>query len=194
MSAQLRIAASCRVVPHFEPKGYIRPWRACLAIDIVDGTLLPGDSITINYGDRSGGSAGTRAQTFVEKAFRFRTLIDAQGSGQYVTLPSSPATEIVAGEAVRLVAIVPSEAETGRQFDLVVKAEDGWGNPATSYSGTIALEEENGAIANLPDRYTFQPDVIAVSAVFSTARSADPASSQYAPELWTGRSPGRAIP
>ncbi len=149
---------SCRVACRFDPKGYIRPWRACLAIDIVDGTLLPGDSITINYGDRSGGSAGTRAQTFVEKAFRFRTLIDAQGSGQYVTLPSSPATEIVAGEAVRLVAIVPSEAETGRQFDLVVKVEDGWGNPATSYSGTIALEEESGAIANLPDSYTFQLD------------------------------------
>ncbi|MCY3781648.1 MAG: DUF3604 domain-containing protein [Chloroflexi bacterium] len=149
---------SCKVACRFDPKGYIRPWRACLAIDIVDGTLLPGDTITITYGDRSGGSAGTRAQTFVEKAFRFRTLIDAQGSGQYVTLPSSPATEIVADEAKRLVAIVPSEAETGRQFDLLVKAEDGWGNPATSYSGTISLEEESGAIANLPDSYTFQPD------------------------------------
>ena len=148
---------SCKVAPRFEPKGYIRPWRACLAVDIFDGTLLPGDTITITYGDRSGGSAGTRAQTFVEKAFRFRTLIDAQGSGQYVTLPSSPITEIVAGEAERLVLIVPSEAEIERPFDLVVKAEDGWGNPATSYSGAIALEEESGSIANLPNCYAFQP-------------------------------------
>ena len=148
---------SCRVVCRFDPKGYIRPWRACLAIDVYDGTLLPGDTITITYGDRSGGSSGTRAQTFVEKAFRFRTLIDAQGSGQYVTLPSSPITEIVAGKAERLVVIAPSEAEIRRPFDLVVKAEDGWGNPATSYSGAIVLEEVSGPIANLPDCYSFQP-------------------------------------
>ena len=149
---------SCRVAPRYDPKGYIRPWRACLAIDIFDGALLPGETITITYGDRSGGSIGTRAQTFVEKAFCFRTLIDAQGSGQYVTLPSSPRAEIVAGKAERLVAIVPSEAEIGRAFDLVVKAEDGWGNPASSYAGTVVLEEKSGSIANLPDRYTFEPD------------------------------------
>ena len=148
---------SCEVALRYDPRGYIRPWRACLAIDIFDGALLPGDTITITYGDRSGGSAGTRAQTFVEKVFRFRTLIDAQGSGQYVTLPSSPAAEIIAGEAQRLVAIVPSEAPIERQFDLVVKAEDGWGNPATSYAGTISLEEASGSIAKAPDCYTFQP-------------------------------------
>ena len=138
-------------------KGTSVPGAPASAVDIFDGTLLPGDTITITYGDRSGGSAGTRAQTFVEKAFRFRTLIDAQGSGQYVTLPSSPITEIVAGDAERLVLIVPSEAEIERPFDLVVKAEDGWGNPATSYSGAIALEEESGSIANLPNCYAFQP-------------------------------------
>jgi len=148
---------SCQVAPRFDPKGYIRPWRACLAIDIFDGALLPGDTITISYGDRSGGSAGTRAQTFVEKAFCFRTLVDSQGSGQYVTLPSSPTAEIVAGEAERLVAIVPSEAEIGRPFGLLVKAEDGWGNPAAGYAGKIVLEEESGSIANLPGCYTFQP-------------------------------------
>ncbi len=148
---------SCRVIPRYDPKGYIRPWRACLAIDIVDGTLFPGETITITYGDISGGSAGTRAQTFVEKTFRFRTLVDAQGSGQYLTLPDSPAAEIIAGDAERLVAIVPSEAQLGRPFDLLVKAEDGWGNPATDYTGAIALEEESGSIANLPDRYTFLP-------------------------------------
>jgi len=148
---------SCKVAGRFDPKGYIRPWRACLAIDIFDGTLLQGDTITITYGDRSGGSVGTRAQTFVERAFRFRTLIDAQGSGQYVTLPSSPTTEIVAGEAERLVVIVPSEAEIGRPFDLLVKAEDGWGNPATGYAGAVVLEEGSGSIVNLPEGYTFKP-------------------------------------
>ena len=148
---------SCKVACRYDPKGYVRPWRACLAVDVFDGPLLPGDTITITYGDRSGGSRGTRAQTFVEKAFRFRTLVDAQGSGQYVTLPGSPATEIVAGEAQRLVAILPGEAVTGRPFDLVVKAEDGWGNPATGYCGAVALEDESGSIANLPQRYTFQP-------------------------------------
>lgn len=153
---------SCRVACRYDPKGYIRPWRACLAMDIYDGPLLPGETITISYGDRSGGSAGTRAQTFVEKAFRFRTLVDAQGSGQYVTLSNSPTTEIVAGEAERLVVIVPGETGPGEQFALMVKAEDGWGNPATGYCGAVVLEEGSGLIANLPDCYTFQPGDLGV--------------------------------
>lgn len=148
---------SCKVACRYDAKGYVRPWRACLAIDVFDGPLLPGDTITITYGDGSGASPGTRAQTFVEKAFCFRTLVDAQGSGQYVTLPGSPVTEIVAGEAQRLVAIAPGEAVTGRPFEVVVKAEDLWGNPATGYGGTIALEEASGALAGLPQRYTFRP-------------------------------------
>jgi len=57
---------SCKVACRYDPKGYVRPWRACLAIDIFDGPLLPGETIVITYGDRSGASPGTRAQTFVE--------------------------------------------------------------------------------------------------------------------------------
>ena len=73
-----------------------------------------------------------------------------------MTLPSSPATEIIAGEATRLLAILPSEAEIGRPFALLVKAEDAWGNPAASYAGTVALEG-GGAFDNLPARCAFQP-------------------------------------
>ena len=140
----------------------------------------------------AGGSAGTRAQTFVEKAFRFRTLIDAQGSGQYVTLPSSPTTEIVSGEAERLIIIVPSEAEIGRPFDLVVKAEDGWGNPATSYSGTVLMEDGTGSIANVPDCYTFQPGDRGVHR-FGNCTVNRPGIFTIRAGLWMAHSSGKAI-
>ena len=184
---------SCRVACRFDPKGYIRPWRACLAIDVIDGALLPGDTITVTYGDRSGASVGTRAQTFVEKAFRFRTLIDAQGSGQYVTLPSSPAVEIVAGQAGRLIAILPSEAEPKRPIDIVIKAEDGWGNPPQAM--TVLLCWRRLAARSTTCRTaTHFSLTTAASAVFVTALSIDPASSQYLSRALDGAFAGESNP
>ena len=42
----------------FQPKGHIRPWMRCLVIDVYDGSLAPGDVVTITFGDRSQGLAG----------------------------------------------------------------------------------------------------------------------------------------
>src|SRR5690606_31855510 len=62
--ATVHTSGAARLRPRFDPKGHDRPWMKALIIDVYDGSLEPGDTVTIVLGDRSGGSPGTRAQTF----------------------------------------------------------------------------------------------------------------------------------
>ena len=48
-----------------------------------------GDSITIKFGDRSGGSPGMRLQTFCEDSYEFHTLIDPIATYNYQPMPIS---------------------------------------------------------------------------------------------------------
>lgn len=64
----------------FDQKGHERPFQKAVIIDVVDGYLNPGDRIVIRLGDRRWGARGTRAQTFVEKGFRWRFYIDPVGT------------------------------------------------------------------------------------------------------------------
>ena len=50
---------AAKLVPRFAPKGHERPWmRWCVVIDVYDGSLAPGDTVTVVLGERSGGSPG----------------------------------------------------------------------------------------------------------------------------------------
>ncbi|MGC9320295.1 MAG: DUF3604 domain-containing protein, partial [Armatimonadota bacterium] len=51
------------------------------------------------------------------------------------------------------VCIVPSRADTQEEIEVVVKAEDEWGNPARGYQGTVRFEGEG--LTGLPDEYAF---------------------------------------
>ena len=141
----------------FEAHGYIRPWRPCLTIDVHDGYLTEGDTVTIVYGDTSGGSPGTRAQTFVEDTFEFRVAVDCFGTGQYVLVPNPPVLRVMADEAVALVVTAPSEAVAGEPTWLSVKAEDVWGNPTLRYKGTVEFASSDSN-AILPSSYMFTPE------------------------------------
>ncbi len=130
---------AARVAARWEPKGFIRPWQKCVVVDVFDDCLAPGDTITIAYGDRSGGSRGSRAQTFCEYSFEFRVVVDCFGTGQFIEVSQQPTLEIVSGPAVRLAAQLPSEATVRGSCRLLIKAEDEWGNPARSYEGTVQI-------------------------------------------------------
>jgi hypothetical protein len=118
--------------------------------------LLSGERVTLALGDRTGGSPGSRCQTFAETRRFFAISVDAGGSGCFTALPDPPCVSIVGGPAIALVAVVPSVATTGVPFRLLVRAEDLWGNPANGYTGTVTLEAE-GVV--FPDsEYNFSPD------------------------------------
>lgn len=115
--------------PYYHRKAYDRPWSTCLVIDVYDGSLAPGDIVTITLGDQSQGSPGIRAQTFQEKTHEFRLLVDPTNAAVVRPLPTSPKFPIIAGELVELVCILPSQALAGQPIQIFVKGQDRWNNP-----------------------------------------------------------------
>src|SRR5437870_2301367 len=67
-------SGAAKVRGHYEKKGQDRPWMQCIVIDVYDGTLAPGDTVTVVLGDRREGGPGIRAQTFVESVHEFRVF------------------------------------------------------------------------------------------------------------------------
>ena len=112
----------------FDQKGHERPFQKAVIVDVVDGYLNPGDRIVIRLGDRRQGGAGTRVQSFVEKDFRFRLFVDPLGSSKFAEVPGDLLVDIVPGPPVRLQAIAPRLVGANEPFDLVLRADDAWGN------------------------------------------------------------------
>ena len=67
----------------YSRRKHIRPFRGAIQVDVRDGSLYPGDTITIKYGDKSNGSLGHRAQTFREQEHMFKVLVDPFGTGLF---------------------------------------------------------------------------------------------------------------
>lgn len=132
------------------------PWQHMVIVTLPESGLSEGDSIRVTYGDRSGGSPGMRVQPFDETSFGFKVYVDADGEGEYLPLESSPSVEVVAAEPFRLEAVMPADATKGVPTWCIVRAEDRFGNPATSYRGTVEFScADTSAI--LPEPYTFTP-------------------------------------
>ena len=114
---------------YYHRKAYARPWSPCLVIDVYDGTLAPGDTVTITLGDQSQGSPGMRAQTYQEQVHEFRFMVDPTNAAAVSPLPTSPKFPIIAGDRVELVCILPSQAVVGQPVEIFVKGQDRWVNP-----------------------------------------------------------------
>lgn len=122
----------------FDPKGYVRPWQKTIVVDVYDGYLCEGETLTVFLGDTSQGSPGSRAQTFCEEHFRFRLFVDCLGTGNFVELPLE-SIRITSGETHALKVIAPSACTVGDSVRVLIKAEDVWGNPSDRYRGSVEL-------------------------------------------------------
>jgi hypothetical protein len=156
----------------WEPRGYIRPWFKCLVVSIRDGSLYPGDRIHVTLGDTSGGSPGSRAQTFRERKFEWRVLVDPFGTELYSVLEPSPMLDIVGGGLQRLVVVAPTTVRPGEPFEALVKAEDMWGNPCERFDGEVNLGVRGAQLEGLPRGFMFQRGEFAV-ALMSALRLVD---------------------
>jgi hypothetical protein len=126
-------SADCRLSCRFQTKQHARPWQKwCLVIDVLDGSIRPGETILLMLGDRSHGSPGIRAQTFVEKRHEFRLLIDPTNAATPRHLPSSPVLQIIPDKTTHLLCLLPAQLTVGESTEIFVRGADRWGNPTPS--------------------------------------------------------------
>lgn len=145
----------------WEFKRNIRPWSRALYIGIKKHFLAEGDTITIRFGERSGGSQGVRVQTYCESIFEFRVFVDAFATYDYVALAESPTIAIVPGPPVTWRAVLPTLRATGAPFRLSIKAEDAWGNPSNQVDQELLLVPSR-PVDGLPERVSFKPGEFAL--------------------------------
>ncbi len=128
--------------PRYDPKAHVRPWMKCLVIDVYDGCLAPGDTVTITLGDQAQGSPGIRAQSFIESAHELRVLVDPTNACLVERLPSSPTLAVIADAPSAVVVIVPTRVRAGEPALIFVKGEDRWGNPTPAPKDlSLSLED-----------------------------------------------------
>jgi hypothetical protein len=138
-----------RLEIHIEPYPHQRPWYNGVRITVLRGFMEPGDTITVVYGDRSGGSPGYRLQTFCERRFEFLVLADPCATGVFLPV-GAPAVEIVAGPAESWVVAAPTLRRPGERFAIGLRAEDRWGNATADRPARVRLGA-SGPVDGLPE-------------------------------------------
>ncbi|WP_256302091.1 DUF3604 domain-containing protein, partial [Haloarchaeobius salinus] len=131
------------VKARFDPDGHTRPVKHAVVVDIFDGSLAPGETVTLTLGETSEGSLGIRTQTFPETEFVFIGLVDPFGTAEFVRLEDDLSVDIVPGSATALEAFARVRDET---VDISARAVDEWGNVSESYSSHIDVESETGGV------------------------------------------------
>ena len=117
-----------------------RPRWKSLTVNVSNGYMREGDTITIVFGDTSQGSSGLKLQTMVETDFEFKVLADVCAVGHFAPIPDTPTIDIVPGKPEVWRAVLPSLRRPGERFHFGVKAEDNWGNPTPLASARLRFE------------------------------------------------------
>jgi hypothetical protein len=165
---------------------------------IAEGTLDPGESATVTYGDRSAGSRGWQVQTFNVEGLLLPIYVDLSGQGHFLS-PRWPSLTVVGERETRSVrGFAPSIVAPGEEFELTLRSEDRWLNrpsgPTPAYQ--VLLDGEpwrevaasiggvttvSGVVLDRPGSYRF------------TVRSADGAVTGSCNPVWARTGAGRRL-
>ncbi len=124
---------------------------------VEQGTLQPGDKITVRVGDRRQGGPGSEVYDSTTVA-RLCAAVDRDGSGTYRELAASPVRVTITSEprADLLRVLGPSVVEPAEQFAVHIVAFDPHRNVCAQYEGEVALCAPP-EVTGLPDRVQFRP-------------------------------------
>ena len=134
--------------------GGFRTPEPAVAFRVTGGAVDPGETVTVTYGDTSGGGPGLRITTVSGEHVPMPLYVDIDGSGDWFMLPLQP-FEVVGAQATGVHGFAPSVAAVGEPFELSVRAEDDWYNRATGaipgfevwINGEVAATTEPGTEA-----------------------------------------------
>ena len=118
-------------------KTCLRPWGKEITIYISGGYLKEYDKIFIQF-------KNWNFQTFTERKFEFRCLVDPFSIAKYIKIPSSPKIDVVNADAHRLKVIAPTKTQVKKQFQVLIKLEDEWGNPCIDKKGIFIITKQPG--------------------------------------------------
>ena len=110
--------------------GGFRGALATLLFRVDAGTLREGDTVTITYGDTSGGSRGLRMSTISSDRMPLPLYLDFDGSKLFFTLPIQHIV-VTGAETAGVHGFAPSVVATGEPFDMSVRAQDQYYNRGT---------------------------------------------------------------
>ncbi|MCY4029295.1 MAG: hypothetical protein OXH75_23625, partial [Acidobacteria bacterium] len=112
------------------PHGGFRAPEPALVFRVSAGQLDPGETVTITYGDTSGGGPGLLMTSTSSARMPLPLYVDLDASGEWRPLPLLPF--VVTGTRVAGVhGFAPSIVAPGEPFELSVRAEDAFYNRAT---------------------------------------------------------------
>ena len=145
-----------------------------VTVELAAGVLDQGDTVTLTYGDTSGGGEGAQAPFAALKGMPFLVETDAQGDGSFEALTSSPAVDVVPGPPVALRVVATRTLITaGEEVELDVHVEDEFGNGTTGFAGnlTVAATPRSTAVASFAPTLALQA---ADDSVVSAAEVTEP--------------------
>ena len=123
---------------------------------VAKGGLQEGDTISVIYGDRSGGSKGMRASIIRTRPEPILLAVDSAGTGTFRMHPDHPTLVCHAGPPVELMLWGPSMLVAGKEAELKVAVVDFNANP-TPVDGEVTLRINKGK-ARLPSRVRFKSE------------------------------------
>jgi hypothetical protein len=136
----------------------VEPWgewatrltRPLASYRLVEGTLSSGDTITVTYGDRSGGSKGMLPRPWASDENVLPFYVDLEGTGTMLA-PVWP-TFGVSGrpEASFVNGVVPSIVAPAEPFSLAVRSEDRFKNPISGRAPDYEVVFDGRRVATVP--------------------------------------------
>ena len=101
-----------------------------LMFRVTAGHLTAGDTVTITYGDTSGGGRGLLLPSFASDRMPLPLYVDFDGSGLLISLPIQPIA-VIGGAVAGVDGVAPSIVAAGEAFTIAVRARDRFYNRAT---------------------------------------------------------------
>ncbi len=109
--------------------GGFRGAAPVLFFRLAEGRLGPGDTVTVTYGDRTGGGRGLLMPSFSSDRMAFPLYLAFEEGGHLFSLPIQP-IRVTGTEIAGVHGFAPSVVRPAASFDVAVRAEDRFYNRA----------------------------------------------------------------